>query len=157
MHNNSYTDDNFISRSLRRLDTTLDLVPPSVPRLLLRWGLAGVFWTSARTKVEGLLTVSDSAKFLFAEEYRLPVIDPDLAAHLATYAEHAFALSLFVGLATRASALGIFVMTLVIQLFVYPDAFLGVHLGWFAMAAAILVQGPGAISVDHLLRTRFAR
>lgn len=157
MHNNSHREESFLSRTLRRLDTTLDLVPPSVPRLLLRWGLAGVFWTSARTKVEGLLTVSDSAKFLFAEEYRLPLIAPDLATHLATYAEHAFALSLFVGLATRASALGIFVMTLVIQLFVYPDAFLGVHLGWFAMAAAILVQGPGAISVDHLLRTRLAR
>jgi putative oxidoreductase len=157
MHDHIHPNGGFLVRAHHQMEAMLNRVPPSVTRLLLRWGLAGVFWTSARTKVDGLLTVSDSAKYLFAEEYRLPLIDTDLAAHLATYAEHAFALSLILGLATRLSAFGIIVMTLVIQLFVYPDAFLGVHLGWFAMAFAIVTSGPGAISLDHLLRTRFVR
>ena len=157
MHNDVYPKDNVLTRAHLLVTSTLDLVPPSVTQLLLRWGLAGVFWTSARTKIEGVITVSDSAKFLFAEEYRLPLLDPDLAAHLATYAEHAFALSLFVGLATRLSALGIIIMTLVIQFFVYPDAFVGVHLGWLAMGLAVLVKGPGAFSLDHLVHGRLLR
>lgn len=157
MHNDVHPKDNVLTRAHLRVTSTLDLVPLSVTQLLLRWGLAGVFWTSARTKVEGVIAVSDSAKFLFAEEYRLPLLDPDLAAHLATYAEHAFALSLFVGLATRLSALGIIIMTLVIQFFVYPDAFVGVHLGWLAMGLAVLVKGPGALSLDHFVRGRLTR
>lgn len=157
MHNDHHFKTNLLSRTHLRVTSALDKVPLSATQVLLRWGLAGVFWTSARTKVEGAITVSENAKFLFAEEYRLPLLDPDLAAYLATYAEHAFALSLFVGLATRLSAVGIIIMTLVIQLFVYPDAFLGVHLGWLAMGLAILVKGPGALSLDHLLRQRFLR
>lgn len=157
MHNDIHPTDNLLSRAHYRVASALDQVPPSVTQLLLRWGLAGVFWTSARTKVEGAITVSDSTKFLFAEEYRLPLLNPDLAAYLATYAEHAFALSLFVGLATRLSALGIIIMTLVIQFLVYPDAFVGVHLGWLAMGLAILVKGPGGLSLDHLLWARLVR
>lgn len=157
MPNDNHPTETVLTRAHFRVASMLDRVPLSVTQLLLRWGLAGVFWTSARTKVEGAITVSDSTKFLFAEEYHLPLLDPDLAAYLATYAEHAFALSLFVGLATRLSALGIIIMTLVIQLLVYPDALLGVHLGWLAMGLAILAKGPGAFSLDHLLRTRLLR
>jgi putative oxidoreductase len=157
MHKLTNSGETLVSRTYLRLVSILDRTPNSLTQILLRWGLAGVFWTSARTKVEGVMTVSDGTKYLFAEEYRVPLLNPDLAAYAATYAEHAFALSLFVGLATRLSAVGVIGMTLVIQLFVYPDAFVGVHLGWFAMAVAILAWGPGAISVDHLLRQRFIR
>jgi putative oxidoreductase len=126
----------------------------SVVQLGLRLGLAGVFWASARTKVEGLLAVSDNTAFLFAEEYRLPLIDPVVAAHLATYAEHAFALLLALGLASRPAALGLFVMTAVIQIFVYPDALMSTHLGWLAMAAAIVLRGPGRFSLDAWIAGR---
>lgn len=126
----------------------------SVVQLGLRLGLAGVFWASARTKVEGLLVVSDNTAFLFAEEYRLPLIDPVVAAHLATYAEHAFALLLALGLASRPAALGLFVMTAVIQIFVYPDALMSTHLGWLAMAAAIVLRGPGRFSLDAWIAGR---
>lgn len=126
----------------------------SVVQLGLRLGLAGVFWASARTKVEGLLAVSDNTAFLFAEEYRLPLIDPVVAAHLATYAEHAFALLLALGLASRPAALGLFVMTAVIQIFVYPDALVSTHLGWLAMAAAIVLRGPGRFSLDAWIAGR---
>lgn len=126
----------------------------SVVQLGLRLGLAGVFWASARTKVEGLLAVSDNTAFLFAEEYRLPLIDPVVAAHLATYAEHAFALLLALGLASRPAALGLFVMAAVIQIFVYPDALMSTHLGWLAMAAAIVLRGPGRFSLDAWIAGR---
>ncbi len=129
----------------------LSRVPPSLVQLLLRFGLAGIFWSSARTKVEGLLTISDNTYFLFEEEYRLPLLSPQLAAQLGTYAEHLFPILLVLGLATRLSALALFGMTLVIQLFVYPDALVATHLGWFAMALAVATGGPGKISLDQLL------
>lgn len=136
------------------IDAVSDRVPRSLIQLALRWGLAGVFWTSARTKVVGLLTISDNTYSLFSDEYRIPLLPPDVAATMATYSEHAFAVLLLLGFATRLSALGVFGMTLVIQLFVYPDALVGVHLGWFAMALAIAVMGPGKVSLDHLIRLR---
>lgn len=124
---------------------------PSVVQLGLRLGLGGVFWSSARTKVEGVMTISDSTLYLFAEEYRLPLLPPAFAAHLATYAEHLFPLLLAIGLGTRFAALGLFVMTGVIQLFVYPDALVSTHLGWMAMAAAVIVYGPGRFALDGRL------
>jgi putative oxidoreductase len=87
-----------------------------------RGAMAGVFFLSGRTKVEGLLTVTDSAVSLFEDEYQLPLLPADLAAHLAAYAEHALPLLLVLGLGTRLSAAALLGMTLVIQLFVYPAA-----------------------------------
>lgn len=127
---------------------------PDITQFALRLGIGGVFWTSGRTKVDTGLSVSESAVELFREEYRLPLISPELAAHLATYAEHLCPLLLLVGLATRWSAFALFGMTFVIQTLVYPDAFLSVHLGWFAMASAIIVYGPGRFSLDHAIMSR---
>lgn len=132
----------------------LDRIPNDLVQLALRGGLAGIFWSSARTKVEGLLTISDNTYFLFEEEYRLPLIAPDLAAHLATYAEHLLPAMLVLGIGSRFAALGLFIMTLTIQLFVYPDAFVSTHLGWFALALAIMARGPGRLSLDHLLASK---
>lgn len=134
-----------------------DRIPPDLVQLALRGGLAGIFWSSARTKVGGLLTISDNTYFLFEEEYRLPLLDPELAAHLATYAEHLLPMLLVLGLGSRIAALGLFVMTLTIQLFVYPDAFLSTHFGWFALALAIIARGPGRISIDHLIAKKLGR
>lgn len=136
---------------LRTLPELLTRVPPSLVQLVLRFGLAGIFWSSGRTKVEGLLTISENTLYLFEEEYRLPLISAQLAAQLGTYAEHLFPILLVLGLATRLSALALFGMTLVIQLFVYPDALVATHLGWFALALAIATGGPGKLSLDHLL------
>jgi putative oxidoreductase len=136
---------------LRTLPALLTGVPPSLVQLVMRLGLAGIFWSSGRTKVEGLLTISDNTLYLFEEEYRLPLLSPQLAAQLGTYAEHLLPILLVLGLATRLSALALFGMTLVIQLFVYPDALVATHLGWFALALAIATGGPGKISLDYLL------
>jgi len=51
------------------------------------------------------------------------------------------------------SALGLMAMTLVIQLFVYPDGW-PEHILWLALLLLIIARGPGAISLDHLLWTR---
>lgn len=126
-------------------------VEADITQFMLRLGLAGVFWASARTKVTEGLTISDSTYYLFEEEYQLPLISSDLAVPLATYAEHLFPVLLLVGLATRFSALALFVMALVIQIFVYPSAFVSTHLGWFALALAVMVYGPGRLSLDHAI------
>lgn len=126
-------------------------IPADFVHLTIRLGLAGIFWASARTKVTGALTISDSAYFLFEEEYRLPLLPVDIAVPLTTYAEHLLPILLFVGFATRLSALGLFIMTLVIQIFVYPSAFISTHLGWLAMALTVIRFGPGRWSIDYLL------
>lgn len=128
-------------------------IPEAAIGLVARLGIAGIFFFSGRTKVDGLLTVSDSAYFLFEEEYRLPLLPPDLAAHLATYAEHLFPLLLVLGLFTRASAAALLVMTMVIQLFVYPDAWT-THLSWAAILLYLIARGGGAWSLDRALGLR---
>lgn len=145
------SDASVASKALTTPVAVFGRIPADLVQLALRGGLAGIFWSSARTKVEGLLTVSDNTYFLFEEEYRLPLLAPDLAAPLATYAEHLLPVLLVLGLGSRFAALGLFVMTLTIQLFVYPNAFLSTHLGWFALALAIIAKGPGRISIDHLI------
>lgn len=116
--------------------------------------IAAVFLLSGRTKVEGVLTVTEGTYFLFEHEYALPIIPSAVAAHLATYAEHLFPLLLIAGLASRLSAAALLGMTVVIQVFVYPEAWL-THLGWVTALAFILFRGPGALSIDHLIRRRF--
>ena len=112
-----------------------------------RLSMAGVFLMSGRTKVDGVLTVSDTAIALFEDEYKLPLLPPELAAHLATYAEHLFPLLLVLGLATRLSAAALLAMTLVIQVFVYPSAW-ATHLGWATLLLYLIGRGPGALSLD---------
>jgi putative oxidoreductase len=115
--------------------------------------IAATFLLSGRTKVDGFLSISQSAFFLFEYEYALPVISPRLATYLATYAEHLFPILLIIGLASRLSAAALLGMTLVIQLFVYPGAW-STHLLWASALAFIIFRGPGQLSVDHWLRKR---
>lgn len=90
--------------------------------LFVRVSLAGIFWRSGRTKVDegSWLSVSDTSKFLFKEEYSAVPLPSELAAYMATYAEHLFPFLLVIGLCTRLSALTLLGMTMVIQIFVYP-------------------------------------
>jgi putative oxidoreductase len=121
--------------------------------LATRVGIAAIFFYSGRTKVEGFLTLTDSAHELFRTEYGLPVVPPEVAAHLATYAEHLFPLLLVLGLGTRLSALALLGMTLVIQIFVYPDAW-PTHLSWAALLLYLVGRGAGRLSLDHALGMR---
>lgn len=128
-------------------------VPEDLLLLAARVALAAIFWQSGRTKVESGLTVSDTAVALFADEYRLPLLPPEIAAHLATYAEHLFPLLLVLGLATRASALALLGMTAVIQFFVYPDAW-PTHLSWAGLMLYLIAYGGGRVSLDRALGIR---
>ena len=106
-----------------------------------------VFWQSARTKVDGL-TIKDSTFFLFEHVYALPLVPPAPAAVLATVAEHLLPVLLILGLFARFAALGLLIMTAVIQIFVFPDAWWQTHALWAAMLAYVLLQGPGRASAD---------
>lgn len=130
-----------------------------VALLLVRLALAGVFWRSGRSKVvEGSwLQISDTTRFLFETEYAAVPFPPALAAPMATFAEHLFPILLVLGLATRFSALSLLGMTLVIQLFVYPEAWWQVHVLWTALAAMLIVRGGGILSLDHGLAEGRAR
>jgi len=133
--------------------TLTGLIGHDLLALAARFGIAGVFWLSGRTKVEGWLTVSDSAVALFADEYQVPLLPPELGAHLAAYAEHLFPILLVLGLSTRASALALLGMTAVIQTFVYPDAW-PTHLVWATALLYLAGRGAGRVSLDSVLCLR---
>jgi putative oxidoreductase len=124
-------------------------VPQSLILLTARIAIANIFWRSAQTKINGF-SIREETFFLFREEYKVPLLPPDLAAYLATAAELTLPILLVIGFATRLSALGLFGMTLVIQLFVIPGGW-PEHLLWFALLGLIIARGPGAISLDHLI------
>jgi putative oxidoreductase len=128
-------------------------LPEALALLLLRVALAGVFWRSGQTKVvEGsVLTINPDTYDLFRSEFSGLPLDPAIAVPLTTYAEHLFPALLILGLATRVSAGALLVMTLVIQIFVFPDAWWPVHSLWVAMAAILIVRGGGLFSLDALL------
>lgn len=96
-------------------------IPDDVIALLGRISMGAIFWLSGQTKVNGF-SLSENALELFREDYKLPFVDPIVAATLAAIAEHVFPVLLIVGLATRFSAAALLGMTLVIQLLVYPGA-----------------------------------
>lgn len=127
------------------------LVPEWLIALLCRLGIAGVFFLSARTKVDGIITLKEQTFTLFQYEYNLPLLPPDAAAYLATYAEHVLSIALVLGIMTRLSALGLLGMTLVIQVSVYPDAW-PTHLVWAGPLIYLIGRGGGALSIDRLLR-----
>ena len=118
-----------------------------------RVALGAIFFMSGRTKVEGFLTITDGTYALFRDEYKVPLLPPEIAAHLATYAEHFLPVMLVLGLFTRLSALGVLGMTAVIQLFVYPDAW-PTHLSWITLALYVASRGAGRVSLDRALGIR---
>lgn len=131
---------------LQRLTARLDRIPHDVIAIAARFGTAGVFWQSARTKVDGF-TITDTTFLLFREDYRIPFVPPEIAAVMATTAEHLFPVLLVLGLATRLSAAALLGMTLVIEIFVYPLAW-PTHLVWATCFLYLIGRGPGALSLD---------
>lgn len=139
-------------QTARRALTMAEAMPHWLIALIARIGVGAVFFRSGRTKVDGL-TITDSTFFLFAEEYRVPLLPSDIAAYMATTAEHVLPVLLFVGFASRLSALGLLGMTLVIQAFVYPGSWPD-HALWAAALLLIIARGPGALSLDTLIRRK---
>ena len=130
---------------------TLHAIPARIPDWLIglfaRIAIAPTFFISGQLKVEGF-TVTDSTIFLFEHEFGLPM--PVVAAHLAALAENVLPVLLVVGLATRLSAIALFVMTIVIQM-VAPGGFWNFHILWFFVLLFIAARGPGGVSLDYLI------
>ena len=127
------------------------LTPPWLLGLVVRFGIAAIFFLSGRTKVDGLLHIKDTTFYLFMTDYKLPLIPPVEGAYMATYAEHIFSILLALGLFTRLSAGALLGMTLVIEVFVYPDAW-PTHLSWAGLLLYLIGRGAGAVSLDRVLR-----
>ena len=157
---------NSLVRWVRTAIAVCARIPHSLIAVVARFSIAAVFWKSGQTKVEGLSIdiidgtfdfgwprLSGSAVALFRDEYKVPLLSPELAASLAAVAEHVLPMLLLMGLATRFSALGLLVMTAVIQIFVYPGAY-PTHGVWAAVLLYLVARGPGTVSIDHRLARR---
>jgi putative oxidoreductase len=161
---------NIRTESLNPIDRAivlLEKIPRSLIAFIARFSIAAVFWKSGQTKVEGLAIdlfdgsfqlgvprLADSTIPLFQSEYHVPLLSPELAAHLAAFSEHFFPILILIGFATRFSALALLGMTLTIQLFVYPDAY-PTHGTWAAVLLYLMTTGPGKLSIDHLIAKRY--
>jgi putative oxidoreductase len=130
----------------------LDGVPYMFLALPLRAAVATVFWNSAMAKLANW----DTTLVLFTDEYQVPLLPPELAAYMAATIELTTPILLLLGFLTRATALVLLGMTTVIEVFVYPQAW-PTHIQWAAMLLILLCRGPGELSIDHLVRRRFAR
>ena len=123
--------------------------------LVVRVALAGIFWRSARTKVEdgSWLTMNENTLFQFSDApfNNVPVLNGDFGAYVTMYAEHLFPILLLLGLFTRLSATALMMMTLVIQFFVLPEAWWSVHILWIALALTLMLRGGGLFSADHFI------
>jgi len=155
-----------LARAMSTAHAWFARIPESLIALLARFSIAAVFWNSGQTKVEGfalnivsgsfefgLPRLSSSAVDLFRDEYKLPLLPPEFAAVMATIGEHALPLLVLLGLGTRLASFGLLVMTAVIQLLVYPGAY-ATHGVWAAVLLWLMLRGPGALSLDHLIAHR---
>jgi putative oxidoreductase len=130
----------------------LERVPYWLLALPLRLAVATVFWNSAMTKLANW----DAAVQLFSDEYKVPLLPPEVAAYMAVSIELSTPVLLVVGLGVRPAALVLLGMTSVIEIFVYPQAW-PTHIQWAAMLLVLLCRGAGSLSLDHLLRRRWLR
>ena len=137
---------------LARARHRLEAVPYALLALPLRLAVATVFWNSGMTKLANW----DTAVALFTDEYRLPLLPPELAAYIAASIELSTPILLVLGLLTRPAAAVLLGMTLVIELFVYPLAW-PTHIQWAAMLLVLLCRGAGALSLDHWLWKKIGR
>lgn len=162
-HSSSPLVANAIVRFADRTSRLLGRIPVSLTQLVLRFAVAIPFWNSGLTKWDGFLQISNSAVYLFQEEFKLHILGatipypmPKLMAFLSGSGEILFPILLFIGLGTRFAALGLLGMTAIIQLTI-PDGWASFHLPWAAMALAVITYGPGLLSLDNLISRRFRR
>lgn len=135
----------WIARVLRWLDA----VPYTVLAIPLRLAVATVFWNSAMTKLANW----DTAVALFVDEYKVPLIPPEILAYITVSIELSTPVLLVLGLLTRPVAAVLLGMTAVIEIFVYPQAW-PTHIQWAAMLLVLLCRGPGKLAIDEWLRRR---
>jgi len=140
-----------LAARVRAVFARLELIPMSLMLLLMRVGVGMVFFKAGLLKYNSW----EFTILLFRDEYKVPLLAPELAARMAMVQELRLPILLFVGLGTRLATLPLFGMILVIQTFVYPNAWAD-HLFWASALLLILSRGPGVFSLDHLIATRFS-
>ncbi len=144
-----------ISRFVEQVNHGIcSIAQPSLTQAVLRFALAVPFWRSGINKWDGFLKLNDVAVLLFTSEFKLnlpggpyPFPAPAMMAFIVASAEILFPILLVLGLATRLTAFGLLVMTLVVQV-TEPGGW-PIHVTWAAMALSIMAWGPGSISLDH--------
>ena len=124
----------------------LDRFPLAILQLMMRIGVGAVYWNAGLTKIASWQTTV----VLFRDEYRVPLLPPELAAYMATAVELSCPILLFLGLAARLATLPMLAQALVIQVFVYPEDWIE-HLTWASMLLFVLTRGPGVVSLDRFL------
>lgn len=130
----------------------LEGLPLWIPEIFFRLGIGLAFWRSGQTKIQSW----DTTLALFSDEYKVPVLPPEIAAYMATAVELAAPILLLFGVATRLGAAAMLGMTIVIQTFVYPQSY-PTHLLWAGPLLYLILCGPGVLSIDHLIRKRFSQ
>lgn len=149
-----FENESLLGRLRQRWNVIADLasrvIGHSFLALVSRFSIAAIFFMSGRTKVSGILTITPGTYTLFRDEYKIPLIPPEIAAHISAYSEHFFPILLVLGLCTRLSALALLGMTTVIEVFVYPDAW-PTHLSWAGLMLYLVARGAGAFSLDNKL------
>jgi putative oxidoreductase len=145
--------ESVLVRIIQRSIVALDCLPYWFTALAARIFPAAVFWQSGQTKVAGW-QLKPSTISLFENEYKLPLIDPTIAAYVSAFSEHFFPILLVIGLATRFSALALLCMTAVIEIFVYPGAW-PTHGVWATCFLVVIAGGPGWLSLDHLIARKY--
>jgi putative oxidoreductase len=161
-----HAPEGLVAGTLARVHALFERIPEALVALLARFSIAATFWNSGQTKVEGFALnivsgeftlgwprLSASAVDLFRDEYKLPLLPPELGAVLAAAGEHALPALLLLGLGTRLASFGLLVMTAVIQFLVYPGAY-ATHGVWAAVLLWLMVRGGGVFSLDHLIARR---
>jgi putative oxidoreductase len=120
----------------------------------VRLWVAYVFFKSGLTKIQSW----ETTKMLFEYEYEVPLLPPELAAYLGTAAELGLPVVLAIGLASRFTALALFLFNIV-AVVAYSSFLLGdegaaglqQHILWGVMLLITLFHGPGKLSLDYLL------
>lgn len=131
---------------LAALRAGLARFPRSIIELMARVAVGAVFFKSGLVKIASW----DTTVSLFAQEYQVPVLPPEIAAYLGTAAELICPVLIVAGLFTRLGAAALLGMTLVIQMFVYPENW-AEHLMWATILLYLVTRGAGAISVDRFI------
>ena len=150
MQTEEYASSTGVIKKLRRLYDRLELLPLSLLQFMARVSMATIFWRAGQSKLANW----DLTLQLFASEYKVPVLPPELAAPMAASVELTTPILLILGLATRVACLPMIGMTLVIQTFVYPQSWVE-HLTWMTFLLLLLSRGPGVISLDHVFKRIF--
>jgi len=136
----------------RRVIALADHIPLSLVQLASRVAVGYVFWNSAQSKLASWpITIQ-----LFAMEYQVPLLPPNVAAVLGTATELCGAVLIVLGLFTRFAALALLGLVTVIQVFVYPTHW-GEHLLWASLLLLLLARGAGAVSFDYMAKRFFDR